>query len=126
MLTNTKRNGLPIALALVAALLLWLPLQAGAFPQNGGMGGGMAGAPAMQGISGTVVETMNSGGYTYALLEREGARTWVALPKIDIAVGNEIACQPGMTMHNFTSSSLNRSFESIVFSQGLMPAGAGR
>ena len=29
--------------------------------------------------SGTVVETMNSGGYTYVSLEKDGKKTWVAL-----------------------------------------------
>jgi hypothetical protein len=72
----------------------------------------------MQTVSGTVVETMNSGGYTYALVDKDGVKTWVALPKTSIAVGNEITCQPGMMMNNFSSSSLNYTFTQIVFSMG--------
>lgn len=85
------------------------------------MGGG--GEQAMQGVSGKVAETMNSGGYTYALVEKNGVKTWVALPQSAIAVGSEIVCKPGMEMSNFKSTSLNRSFESIVFSEGLAPVG---
>ncbi len=85
------------------------------------MGGG--GDQAMQGVSGKVVETMNSGGYTYALVKKGGTKIWVALPQSAIAVGSEIVCQPGMEMSNFKSASLNRSFESIVFSAGLAPVG---
>ncbi|MGV1100253.1 DNA-binding protein [Thiovibrio sp. JS02] len=112
-------------LMLVTSLLLWDPFQAGAFPQGGGGAGmgGMAGGPSMQGITGKVIETMNSGGYTYALLDKGGVKTWVALPQTEIAVGSEIACQPGVTMSNFNSTTLNRSFESIVFSSGLASAG---
>lgn len=118
-----------ILLTLTSFLLLATPLLAGAFPQNGGGGGmgggGMAGGPSMQGVAGKVVESMNSGGYTYVLVDQNGAKTWVALPQTDITVGSEIACQPGMAMQNFTSSSLNRTFESIVFSSGLATAGNG-
>ena len=79
----------------------------------------------METISGTVVETMNSGGYTYALVKKDGVKTWVALPKSRIAVGNEITCQPGMVMNNFSSASLNRSFRQIVFSSGLISSTVG-
>ena len=113
-----KRMTFRTCLVLAASLLLWNPLQASA---GAGMGG--PGDSSMQGVSGKVVETMNSGGYTYALVDKDGAKTWVALPQSAIAVGSEIACQPGMEMSNFKSASLNRSFESIVFSAGLAPVG---
>ncbi|HIJ90978.1 MAG: DNA-binding protein [Desulfobulbaceae bacterium] len=120
-------------LVLATSLLLWNPLQASAFSKKGGgvatggsgmAGGGVAVGPSMQGISGKVAETMNSGGYTYVLLDKGGVTTWVALPQTQVVVGNEIACQPGMVMNNFTSTSLNRTFDSIVFSQGLASPGS--
>ena len=113
----SKRITFRTCLLLAASLLLWNPLQASA---GAGMGGG--GDQAMQGVSGKVVETMNSGGYTYVLVDKGGTKTWVALPQSTITVGSEIACQPGMEMNNFKSTSLNRSFESIVFSTGLVSA----
>ncbi len=73
-------------------------------------------------LSGKVVETMNSGGYTYVSLEKNGKKTWVAVPQMQVTVGQEMALQPGQEMRNFTSKSLNRTFESIIFSGG--PAGA--
>jgi len=128
MNANKRIKYFRTGLVLVTSLLLWNPLQAAAFSQKGGdagMGGAdMAGGPTMQGLSGKVVETMNSGGYTYALLDKGGVKTWVALPQTQIAIGSEIACQPGMVMSNFNSTSLNRTFESIVFSQGLISTGA--
>lgn len=114
----------PAGLALVASLLLWNPLQVCAFSQGGGDPGMAGGGMSMQGVSGKVLETMNSGGYTYALVAgKDGVKAWVALPVTKIAVGDEITCKPGVVMRNFNSPSLNRSFESIVFSPGLAPAG---
>ena len=117
MNANKRLNYTRFGLVLVISLLLGNPFPANFFSQNGG--GVKAAEPAMLEISGKVVQTMNGGGYTYALVEKEGAKTWVALPKSRIAVGNEITCGPGMMMNNFRSTSLNRSFERIVFSQGL-------
>jgi len=77
---------------------------------------GQAGAA----LSGKVVETMNSGGYTYVALENNGKKTWVALPESKVKVGQQLACQPGMEMRNFTSKTLNRTFDSIMFSGGVM------
>ncbi|PKN21430.1 MAG: DNA-binding protein [Deltaproteobacteria bacterium HGW-Deltaproteobacteria-3] len=114
-----------IGLALAASLLLWNLPQANAFsPNGGGTGMGGSGSPTAQKVSGKVVETMNSGGYTYALVDKGGVKTWVALPQSAISVGSEITCQPGMEMDNFKSTSLNRSFDSIVFSAGLASAEA--
>ncbi|OGR05409.1 MAG: hypothetical protein A2520_04705 [Deltaproteobacteria bacterium RIFOXYD12_FULL_53_23] len=118
----------PTSLVLATSLLLWSFLQTSAFSQNvgePGMGGSMAGGPMMPGISisGKVLETMTSGGYTYVLLAKDGVKTWVAIPVTKVAVGDEITCKPGMVMSNFNSTSLNRSFERIVFSQGLASAG---
>ena len=38
-------------------------------------------------LSGKIVETMNSGGYTYILLEKDGEKTWVAVKEMKVAVG---------------------------------------
>ncbi len=69
-------------------------------------------------LSGKVVETMNSGGYTYACLEKNGKRTWVAVPQMKVSVGQQMAFQPGVEMKDFTSKTLNRTFGSIIFSGG--------
>jgi len=69
-------------------------------------------------LSGKVVETMNAGGYTYINLEKDGKQTWAAVPTMKVSVGEEMKLQPGMGMTNFTSKSLNKTFESVVFSGG--------
>jgi major membrane immunogen (membrane-anchored lipoprotein) len=70
-------------------------------------------------LSGKVVETMNSGGYTYVCLENSGKKTWVAVPETKVKVGQMVTCQPGGEMKNFTSKTLKRTFESIIFSGGI-------
>lgn len=71
-------------------------------------------------LSGKVVETMEAGGYTYVCLEKNGAKTWVAVPLTKVKVGEEMAFQPGQEMANFKSRTLNRTFEKIYFSGGLV------
>ncbi|HDH05767.1 MAG TPA: DNA-binding protein [Nitrospirae bacterium] len=77
-----------------------------------------AGLQGMSSLSGKVVEMMNSGGYTYVNIEKDGKKTWVAVPRMKVVVGQDISFQPGMAMSNFTSKTLERTFETIVFSSG--------
>ncbi|HEY3307004.1 MAG TPA: hypothetical protein VGJ93_00985 [Desulfuromonadaceae bacterium] len=80
---------------------------------------GSGGGEAMGGtLTGKVLETINSGGYTYISLEKEGKKTWVAIPSMKVAVGEELELQQGAPMTNFTSKSLNRTFDSVIFSGG--------
>lgn len=71
-------------------------------------------------VAGKIVETMDGGGYTYAALEKEGQRTWVAVPAMKLEIGQQVEFNPGMVMTNFRSKALNRTFESIVFSSGVI------
>lgn len=79
-------------------------------------------APAPTTISGKIVETMTSAGYTYACVEKGGKKTWVAVPEMKLTVGQQASFAPGQTMTNFTSKTLNRTFESIIFSEGPVSA----
>ncbi len=79
---------------------------------------------ALSPLSGKVVETMDAGGYTYVCIEKKGVKTWVAVEKTAVSVGQMIAFRPGIEMKNFTSNTLNRTLESIYLSDGVL-AGAG-
>lgn len=81
-------------------------------------------APANQNITGTVVETMNSGGYSYMLVDRGKQKTWVAAPQMQVKVGQKVELTPGMEMAAFTSKTLKRTFDSIIFSGGPAQAAA--
>ena len=73
-------------------------------------------------ISGKVVETMDSGGYTYMLLEKNKKKTWVAVPQMKVEKGKNMSVQPGSEMNNFKSKTMNRTFDLIIFSPGPVPA----
>lgn len=124
MYVDKKIRRYPAILVVAVALLLLPSLQGSAFAQQG-KGAASQGAKVVSGftmkaVSGKVVQTMNSGGYTYALVEKDGEQTWVALPTSQIAVGDEISCRTGGEMNNFTSKTLGRTFDHIVFSGGLI------
>ena len=70
-------------------------------------------------LSGKVVETMDSGGYTYVNIEKDSKSTWLAIPQTKITVGKEMSFKPGSVMTDFSSKSLNRTFDSIIFSGGV-------
>jgi hypothetical protein len=70
-------------------------------------------------MQGKIVETMDSGGYTYVCVESDGQKQWAAVPATKATVGDVVTVSPGMVMRNFTSKSLGRTFEAIVFSQGI-------
>jgi hypothetical protein len=71
-------------------------------------------------LSGKVVETMDSGRYTYVRLEKNNEKIWVAVYKMKVAVGQYMSFQPGIEMVNFESQSLKRKFDKIYFSGGPM------
>ena len=72
-------------------------------------------------LDGKIVETFDGGGYTYICLEKAGKKTWAAVPVTKVSLGDEIELQPGMSMPNFTSKALNRTFDTIIFSAGVIP-----
>ncbi len=69
-------------------------------------------------MSGKVIETMNSGGYTYVHIENKGKKTWVAVPQMKVSKGQQVSFQPGSEMINFESKTLHRKFDRIFFSAG--------
>lgn len=77
-------------------------------------------------LSGKVIETMNGGSYTYVCLEKKGRKTWVAVPQMQVKVGQNMAFVPGAEMKNFSSKTLNRTFESIYFSGGPLAMSASK
>ena len=74
--------------------------------------------------TGTVVETMNSGGYTYVQVDTGSKEIWAAAPESLVKVGDQVAIPEGMPMRNFHSKTLDRDFELIYFVTSLRnPAG---
>jgi hypothetical protein len=64
---------------------------------------------------GRVVQTFDSGGFTYVQLDVDGSDVWIAGPPTRIAVGDLLATSEGVLMADFHSRTLNRTFERIWF-----------
>lgn len=110
-----------VKFTIVFATLALVAGQAQAFP--GGAATPPAASPAassqLVALQGTVTETMNSGGYTYVCVKSADKKQWAAVPGTQVKVGDTVEVAPGMVMKNFSSKSLGRTFEAIVFSRGL-------
>lgn len=65
-------------------------------------------------ISGTVVQTINAGGYTYIEVNDNTDSLWVAGYAANIENGTNITAS-GILMMDFPSSTLNRTFSVILF-----------
>jgi len=134
-----------IRLAFVAAVVLTLAAcketpsssgstrSAGAQPDATSAQSGEAtrSADPQKGFSGSVIETMNSGGYTYLHLKNGGDDVWAAAPEFDAKTGETISVSLDMPMQNFQSRTLNRTFPLLYFVQevgrdGQRVAGASR
>jgi hypothetical protein len=65
-----------------------------------------------------VKEVMQSGGYTYALLEMDGGEIWSAGPITELEEGDRVALVGTMGMENFRAASLDRTFDRLLFVSG--------
>ncbi|BHH84557.1 DNA-binding protein [Desulforhopalus sp. 52FAK] len=88
-------------------------------PGNSAAMPGLASPSGEDVVSGTVKETMNASGYTYMLVDADGKEAWVAIPEAQVKAGATVNYFAGMEMTSFNSKTLNRTFDSIIFSPGL-------
>jgi hypothetical protein len=104
-------------LVLVPLLLGCAPGEDGQATRNGtnGTNGVAAAAPDSKAFTGSVVETMDAGGYTYARLEHGETSLWAAGPLSEIAVGDELGISLEMKMDGFHSKELDRTFDAVYF-----------
>lgn len=77
-------------------------------------------APAGDGLVTAKVKSVEQvANYTYLEVKAKGPAYWVALPSTEIAVGSVISYSGGMLMEDFQSKELNRTFDKILFLEGL-------
>ena len=66
-----------------------------------------------------VNEFKNAENYTYLNVTEDGKAYWIAIPKTDVKVGNTYYYKDGMPMKNFESKQLKRTFDEIIFADGI-------
>ncbi len=76
---------------------------------------GAATEPPAGATTGQALEVLEGGGYTYVRLQIEDGEVWLAGPATRIAEGDSVSWWGGLEMGEFTSSSLERTFEAITF-----------
>ena len=68
---------------------------------------------------GKVLQTMDASSYTYVEVEEKGEKLWLAVMKTTVKKGDIIEFPDSPPIINFTSKTLNRTFDKIIFAQGL-------
>ena len=71
--------------------------------------------PASSVLTGTVRETYNAGGYTYLNIATSAGDQWAAVREMKIAKGDKVSVEAQMTMEDFESKTLKRTFPRIAF-----------
>jgi hypothetical protein len=79
---------------------------------------------AAAGFSGKVAETMNSGGYTYVLVDTGAQKLWATTSQFEVKVGDTVKVGPGMAMEKYHSKTLNRDFDTVYFTGEISVGGA--
>ncbi len=69
---------------------------------------------------GIVVSVIDTTGYTYMELDNAGRIFWIAAPTTQVKKGDHIRFVESMSMENFLSKSLDRTFRRIIFVSSTM------
>ena len=79
------------------------------------------GGPEM--VTGAVLETMNSGGYTYVKVDAGDEEIWAATSEFEVAPGDRVTFPLETPMNDFHSNTLDRDFSTIYFASFIVPEG---
>ncbi|MFZ2431344.1 MAG: hypothetical protein WA143_11415 [Lutibacter sp.] len=66
-----------------------------------------------------VKETVDGGTYAYLNVEENGKTYWMAIANMPVTVGETYYYEDGMLMKDFESKQLNKTFDEIVFVNGV-------
>ncbi|OGS69098.1 MAG: hypothetical protein A3F91_05605 [Flavobacteria bacterium RIFCSPLOWO2_12_FULL_35_11] len=66
-----------------------------------------------------VKETVDGGNYAYLNVEENGKTYWMAIANMPVTVGETYYYEDGMVMKDFESKQLNKTFDEIVFVNGV-------
>ncbi len=70
-------------------------------------------------LVGEIIETMDTGNYTYILVKTSDKNVWAAAEQFDAVVGSRVAVPKGMLVKNFESPTLNRTFDEVYFADSV-------
>ena len=70
-------------------------------------------------LTGKVIEVIDGGGYSYIELESDNKKVWIAGIQVEAKVGDIVSYIENVTMENFTSRALNKTFDKIIFASSV-------
>jgi len=122
-----KKLSIGVVLAVLAAVIASVQLgRVNAGEKSAQAGAPVVAAPAQDGmVRGKVVETMNTAGYTYALVDTGSQKLWLAGPETALKVGDSVEAPQGFPMEAYHSKSLERDFDVVYFVSGIRNTSAG-
>ena len=77
-------------------------------------------------VTGKILETMDSGGYTYMKLSAGGGEVWAAVNAAKVKKGQTVTVVNAMPMDGFESKTLHRKFDRILFGSLAEPGAPGK
>lgn len=83
-------------------------------------------SPALAGFSGAVIETINTGGYTYVKIDTGSEKIWAAAPEFQVRAGDKVTFAKGAPMKNYHSNTLDRTFELVYFVSDMSVPGSDK
>ncbi|MCB1937482.1 MAG: hypothetical protein KDF59_16260 [Nitrosomonas sp.] len=106
-----------LTVLLCIGCLLFYPFNASALHHEETQAAAGSALPNDEGI---VLEVLDTTGYTYMELENGDRRFWIAAPTTEVKKGDHIRFVQSMSMENFTSKTLNRTFRRVIFVSSTM------
>ncbi len=70
-------------------------------------------------LQGNVMDVNNGAGYSYILIESAGNQFWIAGTQVTASKGDVVSYIENVTMENFHSKALNKTFDKIVFASSV-------
>ncbi|MBW6484595.1 MAG: hypothetical protein K0B01_00370 [Syntrophobacterales bacterium] len=68
---------------------------------------------------GKVLQKIDAAGYSYLEVEEKGKKLWVAVMQAEVKKGDIVEIPESPVMVKFTSKTLNRTFDEILFASGV-------
>jgi hypothetical protein len=92
-------------------------------PETGTMNSHASAASVTARVSGTVLESMDTAGYTYVRVDTDDGEMWAAANRFAVEVGDRVTFPLETPMRDFHSESLGRDFPLIYFVSYVVPEG---
>jgi hypothetical protein len=82
--------------------------------------------PAGIGHKGVVVDSIEAGEYSYIQIEEGGKKLWVAVMSTKVKKGDQIEFADSPPFTNFQSKKLNKTFDTVIFADGIRNNGPAK